>query len=231
VADQEAPALSVEELSPGFGHIVEDALLDILRTSLGMDAEGAETSCENGYVLVRADDRVLAKAESLLRALQERLLATATIQHSGRLAPADGSGEPVVLHQIVMPTLLGREATVCRVLETNFVRDQFSEIAQEATMLTPLVEPVQSGTWLRVRVAPLGQDLHAQMLIQCVHAPAAPLRNVAPTGGLLMPQELASTRAWHDGSAVRGQTIEHGDGPVLQLDGRAFRSTLSTVVR
>jgi hypothetical protein len=82
-----------------------------------------------------------------------------------------------------------------------------------------------------VRTAPLGQDHHLQLTAQCVHAPVPQPRGVVPAGGILMTPEVGATRAIHDGTAVNGQTIDHGNGPSVQVDGRAFRSALTTVVR
>lgn len=73
--------------------------------------------------------------------------------------------------------------------------------------------------------------MHVQLLTQCTQATPPQLRSAVPSGGNLMPTDVASVRVQHDGPATNGQALEHGDGPPVLLDGRPMRSTLDTTIR
>jgi hypothetical protein len=224
--DQSPASPNTEEIGAGFGHIEGDVLQDLLRTSLGDQGENCELFLAGGHLFVLAAEPVRTKVEAVLLGLQERMLRTVTVRHRGRLVGTDAAATSV--HEIVLPTLLGRETTVGRVLESNVIRDLYLEIAQEASVHDPQVACLQVGSWLRVRAAPEGARLHVQMLAQCTQAPPPQLRSVVPSGGNLMPTDVASVRVQHDGPAANGQALEHGDGPTVVLDGRPMRSTLDT---
>jgi hypothetical protein len=218
-----------EEIGAGFGFIEGDRLEELLRTSLGADAEDCQMHLSGGHLFVLATDALRARVEAVLRGLQERMLRTVTVRHRGRFAGA--ADDAASLHDIVLPTLLGREATVCRVLETNAIHALWVEVAQEASILDPHVEAQQSGCWLQVRVAPEGPGMHLHLLAQVSHAPLPLSRSVVPAGGNLMPSDVTSIRTYHDGPAANDQVLDHGDGPSVLLDGRPMRSTLETRVR
>jgi len=224
--DRSPTAPNPEDIGAGYGHIDGDLLLELLRTSLGHDGENCELFLAGGHLFVLAPEPVRTRVETMLLGLQERMLRTVTVRHRSRLAGGDAAGD--TLCEIVLPTLLGREATVGRVLETNVIRELYVEIAQEASVHDPVVGCLQIGNWLRVRAAPEGQQLHLQLLAQCTQAPAPQLRSVVPSGGNLMSTDVASVRVQHDGPAQNGQALEHGDGPTVVIDGRPMRSTLDT---
>ncbi|MEO6596521.1 MAG: hypothetical protein ABIP94_17355 [Planctomycetota bacterium] len=246
--DQEGPS----DPSPGFGYMETDQLIDLARSAL--DAQAADSvgiHAAGGYLFVRGEQPDLAAIEALLRSLQDRLLHNVTLRHEARLSARDddaanppGSAPtisaptisapttttPALLHEIVVPTLLGREVSVARILETNVVRGLDIYIAQEAGALDPNVQTLQIGNWLRARIAPLGSAHHLLLRAVCAQGAIPQARTVMPTGGILMPTDVASTRACHDGPVTSGQSIEHGDGPPVTLEGRSHRSAITTTL-
>lgn len=235
LGDEEAPGLDIEE--EDMGYLPPTQLEDLVRSALGAeaDAEGFAINVGGDYLFVRGNDQAVAKVEAFLRALQDRLLHAVAVRHSGHLLPSDGSPrdptvEPTILHEIVFPTMLGRQATLARMLETNVVRDLFVEIAQEASILNPEVDAMQAGSWVRARTAAIGTTQHLQLLAQCAHTAPPQARGVMPTGGSLTQVDMASARTAHDGGATNGHAIDHGDGPLVVIDGQVYRSTLATVV-
>ncbi len=60
----------------------------------------------------------------LVNRRQDRLLRNTTVRHSGTLTASEGTAPATLpLHELVLPTLLGRIAMVSRLLETNVLRD------------------------------------------------------------------------------------------------------------
>lgn len=233
--DRDPDEVSPGESHEGFGHLPEDILVQFLRAGLGADgdADGVSVRCKAGYVVVRGPTQLLAKVETLMRGLQDRLLRNATVVHRAPMSTADASGAPgtSMLHELALPTLLGRELIVARCLETNIVADIFAEIAQEAGILNPKIDVLQSGSWLRARLSPLGDAMSVRLLVQDRYAPLPTARSVMPGGGVLMPTEAGKSLAAHDGIVANGQAIEHGDGPAVNLEGRAWRSSLATTIQ
>ena len=217
-----------ERATPGFGHMSSEDLIQFVR-----DAFAAEASCGAGFMFVHGPSAVLAKAEAGLRELQDRLVRNVTLAHTGTLAVVDnsGTGSAPSLHELTLPTLLGRQLTMVRVLETNVIADLHPVIAQEAGILDPSVSMLQSGCWLSANVAPFEDSMHLQLRVQQLHAMPPPARSVMPGGGVLMATEVARTAASHDGPLANGQATEHGDGPAITIDGRGYRSALATILR
>lgn len=227
------PASDTETL-PGFGRLETDQLVEFLQAGLGEDPAALGTlRAAGGFVLAVGPAEALVRLELLLRGLQDRLVRNATVTHQAALQPADAGGAPPgpVLHELVLPTLLGREITARRCLETSIVAGLGVNIAQEATALQPEVRTLQFGCLLRARVVPADAGAHLDLSTQSDHGPLPQARGVMPGGGVLMPAEVARTTARHYGVVANGQTIVHGDGPAVTLDGRAFRSIAATIVR
>ncbi|HZN39156.1 MAG TPA: hypothetical protein VFD82_10160 [Planctomycetota bacterium] len=224
------------EPTQGFGSLAEDDLTNLVQTALGQAAEGLALEVRQGLLFVRCEAPQASAIETLLTGLQERLLKTVTIRHVGRLLPIEGDtaeqahkSHPL-LHEITAPTLLGRELTIARILETNVVQDLQAAIAQEAAMLDPVLAELRLGTWLQARVAPQGAGLHLLLRTTSAGAPIPMTRSVQPGGGILMLTDMASCGTSHDGPAVAGQAIEHGDGPATIIEGRTYRSVLVTTI-
>lgn len=220
----EEQAVQVEYEEDGHGYLPSDQLVELVRAALGDGADELNLQIGGGYLFVRGDESAMPKVEAVLRGLQDRLLAGVTVRHTGRFE----GGE--VLHDVVFPTLLGRSAVISRVLETTVLRDLFIEVAQEATMLDPTITTLQTGSWLRARVTDLGPARQLDSLAQCAHAMPPQVRNAVPSGGVLVPTDVGSTRAVYCGSVGAGQEVGHGDGPIVTIDGRARRTTLSTTL-
>jgi hypothetical protein len=224
------------EPAPGFGCFAEADLLSLVQTALGQAAEGLELDINRGLLFVRCQAPQASAIETLLTGLQERLLKTVTVRHVGRLLPIEGDtpeqaqkSHPL-LHEITAPTLLGRELTIARILETNVVQDLQAAIAQEAALLDPIVAELRLGTWMQARIAPQGTGLHLLLRTTSAGAPIPTARSVMPGGGILMLTDMASCGTSHDGPATPGQAIEHGDGPATVIEGRSYRSVLVTMI-
>ena len=97
-------------------------------------------------------------------------------------------------------------------------------------MHDPIVETIQSGDWVRTRIGANGPNVHLAMLVQSSHAPLPQTRSVMPNGGSLSVIDIASTRVNHGGIVANGQAIDHGDGPMLAIDGRTLRTNITTTV-
>jgi hypothetical protein len=233
---QPLPSASGDEL-PALGNQPElerEELHDLLRSVLGDG--GFHDAGE--FLIVQADAAALQRADLLLRTLQDRMLRNATVQHLGALQATDNTGAPAAagagggpLHELVLPTLFGREAFAARVLETNVIARLFPEIAQEISILNPEVRALQAGCWLRARITQLGDGAHGDCEVRCTNAPPPQTRTIMPAGGVWMPTELAIAAANHDGPLRSGQPIDHGDGPPISVEGRSYRSGLATIVR
>jgi len=226
---EDEPGVEEEE---GPGILTPEALQDWIRASLGADAETTFSIHESGHHLfVSGNERTIPMVETLLRGLEERLLQTVSVRTTGSLVPVDADNGPARrLHEIVFPSLHGRMGTVARLLETNTIAGQAAEIAQEATNHNPVVATLQAGTWIRVRTAAVGTGEHLELLGQCMHFVPPQVQQTLPQGGLLGLTATATSRFAHDGAVAKGQAVEHGDGPLVTIDGRTFRTTLATVV-
>lgn len=216
-----------------YGRIPADSLQDLISNTLSATEEDSEHELriDGGYLFVRSSPGGIERVKQLVLSMQQRMIQNVEIQHRADLEPvADGTSKPAgaTLHALSIPTLLGREASVYRLRESNIVANVFIEVASEAGSLSPGMQPLQSGTWLRARAIPLGKSLHVNLDLLSAMAPVPPMRSVMPGGGVLMQAEVASARHDHDGIITPGPAILHGDGPRVTIDGRAFKSTMST---
>ncbi|MCU0867209.1 MAG: hypothetical protein MUC36_25790 [Planctomycetes bacterium] len=227
--------LPARDAEPAVAAIDADQLHELLRTTIG-EVGIADTG---EFLVLQAAPAALEQAERLVRQLEDRWLRNATVQHLGTVHPAElpasGAAAGAVgaspLHELMLPTLFGREAFAARVLETNQISGIDVQIAQEAAMLDPVVQALQSGCWLRLRLAPLGDAAHCSSQLRCTHATLPQTRTIMPGGGVWMPSELAIGGSGHTGIVRSGQSFDHGEGPSLTIDGRVYRSALATTVR
>lgn len=217
---------------PGHGHIPAEDLLALVRGHLGAAGEGATLQCGHGYLALYADPTVASQCEAFLRALQNRLVRTVTVQHTAALRAAEGERDQAgpLLHELTLPSLFGRDLVAARCLETNVVADVFSEIAQEAGVLDPGVATLQSGSYLLARVGQADDLAHVQFMLDNRHTTTPQARSIMP-GGVLMTPEIARTVVNHDGFVANNQALDHGDGPAVNIEGRVFRSMLATAIR
>lgn len=238
-AEAQLPSLSVQneviarEPSSLFGRIATDELRELIAGVLATNDEAAsEAKIGGGYLFVRGDPASVRRAEQLLRSLQDRFVQSVAVQHTATLEPvratADNQTQHVLLHHLSMPTLYGREVAIYRMHETNVAVDILVEVATEAGGLIPNMQCLQCGSWFRARALPLNGTLHASIDLLCTVAPQPPQLRVMPGGGVLMPVELASARAHHNGFAMQGVRIDHGDGPLSEHHGALYRSKLTT---
>jgi hypothetical protein len=233
------PSLSAQsdaiatEQSSLFGRIASDELRELIAGVMATNDDAAsEAQIGGGYLFVRGNPASVRRAEQLLRSLQERFVQNVRVQHTATLEPVSATAEhlaqPALLHHLSMPTLYGREVAIYRMHETNVAADILVEIATEAGGLIPSMQSLQCGTWFRARALPLNGSLHASIDLLCAVAAQPPQLRVMPGGGVLMPVELASTRAHHDGVVMQGVRIDHGNGPQSEHRGALYRSKLAT---
>ncbi|MEZ6038768.1 MAG: hypothetical protein R3F29_14900 [Planctomycetota bacterium] len=231
--------LGIDHDRGAFGLVPADELVEMARSLLSSheDADETEVRCDGVHMFVHGPAGAVAAVAALLQGLQDQLVLNAEVRHVAALvgAAATGSDDSAVtgptLHEIVLPTLLGREGCAFRMLETNVVNNVWIEIAQEASTLVPEVAVLQAGAWLRARCTPQPSGTHVELELLCSDAPIPIARNVQQGGGVLMQSELAVTRLRHDGVVANGQTIEHGNGPRVTIDGRAYDSSMATTTR
>ncbi|MFT4842398.1 MAG: hypothetical protein ACJA0V_000284 [Planctomycetota bacterium] len=229
----EGGQISIEQAS-SHGRIPSDNLQDLIAGVLAAaDEEGDhEIKIGGGYLYMRASQQGIQRAQQLIQTLQDELIGNVEIRHSAHLHALPGqpgnTTTRAMLHSLTLPTLLGREAAVYRLHETNIVANIFVEVASEAGSLAPSIELLQSGTWFRARVVPVGESLHASVDLLSVIAPIPAIRSVMPGGGVLMQAQISSARLDHDGILTSGTAIDHGDGPRVTLAGRTYRSKLAT---
>jgi hypothetical protein len=228
-----ATEASEGESFPGSGCVPLESLLDLVRAGLGAAAENVTLESIAGFLLARGSDADLRVVSTIVQGVQERVLRPITVLHTGTLRVPDtdsvrATRTAPILHELTLPSLAGRELTVVRCLETPVLSDVAVEIAQEAGILDPVVTLLQSGSFLRNRLSPYDDAMHAQSVVIDLHAPMP--RAVVP-GGVLMAEEASQVRATHDGIVTNGQLVEHGDGPSVTIDGRSCRSVLTTLVR
>lgn len=219
-----------EEIA-GACQLLSGDLQQVLLTHLGTDGEQAGLHVVGGFLYARGSGNVLGRIDGLVRGLQDRMVRGAVLRHVATLEGSDGAASVPLLHELVAPTLFGRQLTLVRQLETNAVTGVELAVAQEAATLDPLVEALRSGCRVSARLH--AQDdggVFARLAILDHFAVAPQARSIMP-GGVLMATEEARTRAAHAGSAANGQPIEHGDGPTVTIDGRVYRSALATTIR
>lgn len=215
------------------GHLPGDALLELLRTGLGVEAEQCSLQCGGGFVFARGPAAALNRLETMLKGVQDRLVRNATLAQVAQLEAVDNppAGWSATLHELVLPTLHGRALIANRCLEMNCIVGQGIYLAQEAMTLAPQVERLLSGTLLTARTSPLDDAVYLQLAACHRFAVAPPSRTLATGGATLMLADVARTSSHHDGAVANGQAIEHGDGPTVTIDGRGYRSGITTTVR
>ena len=103
-------------------------------------------------------------------------------------------------------------------------------IAQEASMAVPLVDSLQAGTWIQAVTTPTDSTAFVDLTLRCTHASTPQARSIMPNG-VLTPTDATCSRVEHHGLVVNGLPIDHGDGPMLPIEGRSWRSFLQTAVR
>ncbi|MFN3240749.1 MAG: hypothetical protein ACE37K_04465 [Planctomycetota bacterium] len=213
---------------PVFGQLPRDQLTEMVESVLGNAEDDYTLHLGGGYLFVHASADAIGGVRALLQQLQDDMIRNVEIEHR---ASTVGDGSQPMLHELRVPTLLGREANAFRLFETNVVSDVYVEVAQEAGSLEPRVRLMQSGTWLRSRVVPAGQGLHLDLDVQCTVAPMPQMRSVMPDGGVLMQARVASARVDYQGTVQVGRTLPHGDGPDLPGGNDRRRTVLTTTLR
>jgi len=220
-----------------YGRIPPDQLVQLAESII--DA----TDQDSPWMVRFADDHLFVMAaptsvrqiKAAIRRLQDQTVRNVQLQHVALLGPQQqddgGRLDGPLLHELTLPTLLGREFAAVRIHETNVLAHVHVEIATEAGILAPGLDVLQSGAWLRGRAIPGVGGMHLDLDLQVADAPIPPMRSVMPGGGVLMPTTITTTRRKHDGFVANGQTIDHGDGPTVLIEGRGYSSTLSTTLR
>lgn len=217
-----------EPLSCGFVPI--DQLVDMAQAAVADGNVGVHVV--GSHLLLTGDATAMASVGALVRSLQDRLLRTTTVVANGAV-PTTGDGAQErgpALYELAAPTLVGRSLQLARLLETNGVKDVEVVIAQEASMAVPLVESLQAGTWIQATTTPADSTIHLDLGLRCNLAAAPLARSIMPNG-VVTPFDISCNRVEHRGLVVNGLPIDHGDGPMLPIEGRSWRSVLQTAVR
>ncbi|MCR9247240.1 MAG: hypothetical protein NXI31_19580 [bacterium] len=225
LGDPRGLEISIEEFT-GYGQMDSDRLVDLVTSSLGDHQDEAELQAGGGHLFVRGSKTAIAQTESLLRALQNRLIRATTVHHQLRVEDEAGS----LLHDFVLPTLVGRFVTATRRQETNVIGDLNVEVAEQAKAIDPSVDLLQIGNWLRARVVTYDNHAHLALLGQSAHCELGDARQMLPAGSLDLA-EVSSQRLTHDGPVTPGTTVQHGDGPAIDRGGRRYRTTGMTTLR
>jgi hypothetical protein len=184
---------------------------------------------------VCGDEAARRIATATLVHLQARLLQTVAVRAQLELAEMRGDGpfgQPLAdgrslrLHQIALPTLLGRRALAFRGTEFTAIRTMLPEIAQEASISAPFVETRQSGLWLQVLV-PDGQGTDAiQLDVQSDEVDPSALRALGPAGALHLA-DTTSLRASHLDLLPAGRDVSIATGIAFARNGQTWRPTLT----
>jgi hypothetical protein len=212
------------------GFVPKDQLFDLAQAAGG---EGQATVAVIGsHLLLTGDAKAIGNIVNLVRSLQDRLLRTTTLVASGSVP---GTSEPNAertanLYEIAAPTLVGRSLHLARLLETNALTDVEVQIAQEASMAVPIVTALQAGTWIQATTTLVDSAAYVDLRLRCTHAATPQARSIMPNG-VLTPTDQTSSQVEHHGLVVNGLPLDHGDGPMLPIEGRSWRSVLQTVVR
>lgn len=219
--------------APSAGRLPEPLLLDLCRAAIG-EGQGTLWSL-GGHLVVQGDAGAQGRVRSLLRDLENRMLRTVSVTSTGQLPstvqPAPTSGPaPNLLFEVSAPCLTGRELRLARVVETTAITDIEVEIAQEASMTNPVVDLLQSGSWLSASVAPAGSGMHVDLQLRCLQAAQPLARSIMPNG-VWTPTDVNGSVLRHQGAVGNAAVLEHGDGPLVPIDGRSWRSSLQTIVR
>ena len=216
-----------------FGRLSMERVVELV--ALAVDTQEVPVEAIGDHLFVRGTAEQRGRIESLLRGLQDQVLRNASLQHVATLAPGDtgstATPTQATLHQLTLPTLLGRQAMAVRMIETNVVRQILPLMSTESSQLDPQFAEMQSGTWLRACLLPAGRSLQLDATIRCSHAPIPATRTVMPGGGVLMPLDIATRMLHHSDALAAGKPAEHGDGPTVAIEGRSYRSVLTTTVR
>lgn len=215
-----------------FGQLPRDRLMEMAESVLSNGDDEYSLRLGGGYMFLHGSATAIAGVRVLLQHLQDEMVRNVTVEHRALLeGKTSDEADTPMLHELRLPTLLGREANAFRLFETNVVSDVYVEVAQEAGSLEPRVRLLQSGTWLRSRVVPAGDALHLDLDVQSTIAPMPQMRSVMPDGGVLMQARVASSRVDFDSTADTGKPVQHGSGPDLPEGNRSRRSILTTTLR
>ncbi len=221
--------------------LAPDELVDLVVDNVDPDAWGdtAHIDYSRGHLWLRGDQAVIDRVEALLTQLQNRWLRNAEVELVTALQPASPSQGPFAkttgsedagtyLHRVVIPALVGRAHIVVHGVETMSVRDMDVEIAQEASISNPVVDPVFSGIY--ASVLPYEGARGAGSLADVELAWVAPLQPRATSnraGGDLYLPSSGISRFAHDGLIESGQAIDLGSGPAVTVDDQTYRTRQS----
>lgn len=189
------------------------------RGFLAVDLKDAPPECD---ALIRAT----------LTGIQQRLTKNVHVEHRANVQPVGNQALPLAdatLYALTLPTLLGREVSAYRVRETNIIHQIRMEIASDSTSLVPDTALLQSGTWFRANITPVGDNVHCDLDAFSAMTPMPAERRVMQ-GALLMTPRAATARQLHDSVALWGRPIAHGNGPEITVDGEVLRSSITTTI-
>lgn len=223
----EPPNGSSEDASGSF--LDSARVAELLKTTIPEDqADAVAIEVVNGWLLAHGPEAWCERADAFLTRIQDRLLRTQTVVHELRARSAD-PGRTLV-HRMQLPTLLGRRLQATRRVETPVLHDIDVEVAEDSRIADPIVRTRQLGCWLTGRI--LRDRNTPELELQILEIAGGPLqdRRLDTLGKIAIGATAAQT-ARYDGELPLDGTIDHGDGPVLMLEGQACRSVSETSVR
>jgi hypothetical protein len=210
-----------------YGSIPQDRLHDLLLEVVHATDSDAELHVHDGYVYILGSQTSIGIAQQLLLSLQSQATQNAQVTHEAICNAANKGAHN--LFKLRFSTLLGREAFIYRIRETNVIGDIYSEIASEASSLRPQTQLMQSGTWLRTRVTPMGKSLYVDMDSLSALMPVPEETRVMPYGVPMQPQSDTARNSYNS-HIQPGIAFSHGDGPSASIDGQLLRSVITTTI-
>lgn len=202
-----------------------DRLTEIVRRAVGDEA--AAIGCCGPHLFVRGTATAQATAAATIVRLQDRLLRNVAVRADTELTagagatpfPATKTGEPAVcLHRVALPTLPDCTAIAFRGMETTAIRTMWSEIAQEASVLAPVVETRRPGLTL---VAAAATGDRVEVTLRSNHELPAFVRSL-PGGGALHLGTTDTVTAHAAALAPTSGPIELGTGTAVEFLGRSW---------
>lgn len=232
--------LQPEERSDAEGLRDPSDLLGLLQ-SVTPQLDNAYVGVYGGHLVVHDTDGALAAATEVIEGLQETWLRTAAVTATTTMVPAPAGGEvflsgpraesaaaPQVLYRIAFPALIGRSHTVVRGHQTTAIRDYDVEIAQKASIADAIVQGVFSGVVVRAFVHPELAGTTADLTLDLAYMPQ-PVRR--PTELRDCDRFVSEQRHAHfDRTTEVGAQVDFGEGPIVELAGRNFRTRQQVTV-
>lgn len=226
------------QLAP-YGLVDSDTLLRLVGDAAAGQMTGDEVSQSGSFLVVEGPGSARARVERAVQRLQDRWLRNAEIRARTRLMPvgagpapfgrgsgAETAGEGRDLHAVALPALLDREHIVNRGSETTVIRDYDVEIAAKAAASNPIVQEVFTGVSVAVRPYSSIRGMGADVLVDLSTGGKLDRRpaETDQIGDLYLSSDGRARFRQNDGWRP-GQDVSLGWGPVVEIEGRSWRTS------